>query len=135
MNNLIYAAAKTIAELMVKKFEKKVKRKKKKEAPPWKIRLTNKVNKLRKDFSVLTEGKNQKIRNIRIIAEMTKRYNPKKNPIKSCTEELKQDITAISHKIQQYTARCETYCQNKMFDENQGRFYGDLLNKKLPTVK
>ena len=99
-NNLIYAAAKTIAELMGKKFEKKVKRKKKKEAPPWKIRLTNKVNQLRKDLSILTEMKNQKIRNIKIIAEMTKKYNLEKNPIKSCIEELKQEITAISHKIQ-----------------------------------
>ena len=34
--NLIYAAAKTIAELIGKKFEKKLKRKEKKEAPPWK---------------------------------------------------------------------------------------------------
>ena len=60
---------------------------------------------------------------------MTKKYNLEKNPIKSCTEELKQEITAISHKIQQYTARCETYCQNKMFDENQRRFYEDLFDK------
>ena len=90
-NNLIYAAAKTIAELIGKKFEKKVKRKKKKEAPPWKIRLTNKVNQLRKDLSILTEMKTQKIRNVRIIEEMTKKYNLEKNPIKSCIEELKQE--------------------------------------------
>ena len=69
------------------------------------------------------------MRNIRIIAEMTKKYNLEKNPSKSCTEELKQEITAISHKIQRYTARCETYCQNKMFDENQGRFCGDHFDK------
>ena len=31
---------------------------------------------------------------------MTKKYNLEKNPIKSCIEELKQEITAISHKIQ-----------------------------------
>ena len=99
-NNLIYAAAKTIAEMMGKKFEKKVKRKKKKEAPPWKIRLTNKVNQLRKNLSILTEMKNQKIKNIRIMEEMTKKYNLEKNPIKSCTEDLKQEITSISHKIQ-----------------------------------
>ena len=97
---MIYEAAKTIAELMGRKFEKKVKRKKKKGGPPWKIRQTNKVNQLRKDLSILTEMKNQKIRNIRIIEEMTKKYNLEKNPIKSCTEELKQEITAISHKIQ-----------------------------------
>ena len=60
---------------------------------------------------------------------MTKKYNLEENPIKSCIEELKQEITAISHKIQQYTARCETYHQNKMFDENQRRFYGDLFDK------
>ena len=71
-----------------------------KEAPPWKIRLTNKVNQLRKDLSILTEMKNQKIRNIKIIAEMTKKYNLEKNPIKSCIEELKEEITAICHKIQ-----------------------------------
>ena len=98
-NNLIYAAAKTIEELMGKKFEKKVKRKKKKEVLPWKIRLTSKVNQLRKDLSILTEMKNQKIRNIRIIEEITKKYNLEKNPIKSCIEELKQEIAAISHKI------------------------------------
>ena len=68
-------------------------RKKKKEAPQWKIRLTNKVNQLRKDFSVLTEMKNQKIRNIRIIEEMIKKYNLENNPIKSCIEKLKQEIT------------------------------------------
>ena len=44
--------------------------------------------------------KNQKIRNIRIIEEMTKKYNLEKNPIKFYIEELKQEITAISHKIQ-----------------------------------
>ena len=102
---------------MGKKFEKKVKRKKKKEVPPRKIRLTNKVNQLRKDLSILTEMKNQKIRNIRIIEEMTKKYKLEKNPIKTCIEECKQEITAISHKVQKYTERCETYCQNRMFDE------------------
>ena len=40
INNLIYAAAKTIAEMMGKKFENKVKRKKKKEAPT----MENKAN-------------------------------------------------------------------------------------------
>ena len=43
--------------------------------------------------------KNQKIKNIKIIAEMTKKYNLEKNPVKSCIEELKQEITVISHKI------------------------------------
>ena len=128
-NNLICAAAKTMAELMGKKFEKKFKRRKKKEAPPWKIQLTNKVNQLRKDLSILTEMKNQRIGNIRIIQKMTKKYNLEKNPIKSCIEELKQEITAIAYKIQQYTARCEKYCQNKMFDQNQRIFYGDLFDK------
>ena len=42
----------------------------------------------------------QKIRSIKIIAEMTKKYKLEKNPIKSCIEELKQEITLISHKIQ-----------------------------------
>ena len=58
------------------------------------------MNALRKDLSIPTEMKNLKIRNIRIIAEMTKKYNLEKNPIKSCIEELEQEITAISQKIQ-----------------------------------
>ena len=33
------------------------------------------------ELSILAEMKNQKIRNIRIIAEMTKKYNLEKNPI------------------------------------------------------
>ena len=60
---------------------------------------------------------------------MTKKYKLEKNPIKSCIEEFKQEIAAISHKIQQYTAVCETFHQNKMFDENQRRFYVYLFDK------
>ena len=72
---------------MGKKFEKKVKRKKKKEAPPWKIRLTNKES--TKERPQCTDrNKNQKIRDIRIIEEMIKKCNLEKNPIKSCIEEL-----------------------------------------------
>ena len=65
---------------------------------------------------------------------MTKKYKLEKNPIKSWTEELKQEITAISHKIQQYTARCETYHQNKMMkikENSKGIFLTKIANSQM----
>ena len=80
-------------------------------------------------------NENQKIRNIRIIEEITKKYNLENNPIKSCIEEPKQEITAIAHKIQWYTARFETYHQNKMFDgikeDSMGIFLTEIANGQM----
>ena len=59
---------------------------------------------------------------------MERKYNLYNQPIKVKIEQLKQDISAIAHKSERYTTRCETYRQNKQFKENQKRFYEDLSN-------
>ena len=97
---MIYAAAKTIAELMGKKFEKKVEKEKERSTT-----MENKANqqsestKERPQCTDRNEKPEDK-KHVRIIEEMTKKYNLETNPIKSCIEELKPEITAISHKIQ-----------------------------------
>ena len=59
---------------------------------------------------------------------MERKYNLYNQPIKVKIEQLKQDISAIAHKSERYTTRCETYRQNKQFKENQKQFYEDLSN-------
>ena len=58
---------------------------------------------MRKDLSILTDQ--------RKIDEMERKYK------------LKQEISAIAHKIERYTTRCESHRHNKQFKENQKRFY------------
>ena len=41
-------------------------------------------------------------------------------------EELKQRITAIATKVRRYQALLESYTQNRLFENNQWRFYREL---------
>ena len=45
---------------------------------------------------------------------------------KTTTEELKQRITAIPAKVRRYQGRVDSYRQNRLFENNQRHFYGEL---------
>ena len=45
-------------------------------------------------------------------------------------EELKQRITAIAVKVRRYQARVDSYRQNRLFENNQRRFYRELDQKE-----
>ena len=45
---------------------------------------------------------------------------------KTTTEELKQRITAIPAKVRRYQGRVDSYRQNRLFENNQRQFYGEL---------
>ena len=41
-------------------------------------------------------------------------------------EELKQRITAIAAEVRKYQRRVDSYRQNRLFENNQRQFYGEL---------
>ena len=41
-------------------------------------------------------------------------------------EELKQRITAVATKVRTYQGRVDSYRQNRLFEDNQIQFYGEL---------
>ena len=54
-------------------------------------------------------------------------------------EELKQNLRAVSQKIKRYTERVEQYNQNRMFTNNEKRYYQELqgtecTSKAVPVV-
>ena len=66
---------------------------------------------MRKDLSILTDQRKIDEKDLSKIDEMERKYK------------LKQEISAIAHKIERYTTRCESHRHNKQFKENQKRFY------------
>ena len=54
---------------------------------------------MRKDLSILIEMKENRIKDQRKIDEMERKYKLYNQPIKVKIEQLKQEISAIAHKI------------------------------------
>ena len=78
---------------------------------------------MRKDLSILTDQRKIDEKDLSKIDEMERKYKLYNQPIKVKIEQLKQEISAIAHKIERYTTRCESHRHNKQFKENQKRFY------------
>jgi len=54
------------------------------------------------------------------------KYRTKDKGYDVVIEELKQNLRAVSQKIKRYTERVEQYNQNRMFTNNEKRFYQEL---------
>jgi len=64
----------------------------------------------------------------RIEAVIVKQYN-RNVCLKSAIEDAQQRLTAISHRLQRYTARTEQYKINRMFNTQPGRVYSNFRNQ------
>ena len=80
----------------------------------------------RKELSQLTEMKQGRLKNQKILEHLRKICWSKGKTLHEQIETLRQEISALSNKIERYTTRCEFYRQNKLFETNQKRFYDNL---------
>ena len=96
--------------------------------PPWKRRLKGKVLELQKDIGKVKEAMNRRY-NDRIRRKLEKKYNIKKKGFQPVLEELKQRLTATAAKIKRYEDRVKQYQQNRLFKNNQKRFYEEIQSK------
>ena len=94
--------------------------------PPWKRRIQNRINNMRKDISRLKELDAKNLKNKRLENVLTNKYQLNNKSIKQVIEELKQHVKALGKKIERYDNRIKHYHQNKMFQTNQKDLYKEL---------
>ena len=94
--------------------------------PMWKRRLQNKIKELRKDLPQLEASKDRDISNFRHWERLERKYRIRVKRLNVVTEELKQRITVIASKVRRYQGPVDSYSQNRIFENNQRQFYGEL---------
>ena len=122
--NLIQAASSLVGELL---GAKKITTKPKKE-PWWKRRIENDIELLRKDLSVIESWFSGRWKNRSKVKMdlLNRKYHLKKLGFKTAIETIKQRICSKATKVKRYNNRCQQFQQNKLFQNDQSRFYRSL---------
>ena len=92
----------------------------------WKRRLQNKIRELRKDLGQLEALKDKGISNFRHWERLERKYSIRVKRLNVVVEELKQRITAIAAKVRRYQGQVDSSTQNRLFENKQRQFYGEL---------
>ena len=107
LNRLVYVAAKTIEEHVMNE-----RRSDSRSIPPWKRRLKNNIETLRREVNQLSAAKRE---NGRLPQAVYRKYQLHSHNINHAIEHAKQRLTALSHRLQRYEARNEQYRINTLF--------------------
>ena len=92
----------------------------------WKRRLQIKIKELMKDVSQLEASKDRDINNFRHWGRLERKYSIRVKRLNVVIEELKQGIAAIAAKARRYQGRVDSYRENRLFENNQSKFYREL---------
>ena len=130
-NNLAYAGARLVVELMQVKIPKSNPSKQQPNIPPWKKRLEKQLVELRADLSKLSEMSANRLQNKRTKGKLNEKYKIQERGLNHVIEDVKQRVRAKSHKIQRYTNRNKGYQQNKLFQTNQSRLFNQLRGENM----
>ena len=128
LSNTMYAAATYVSELVGANKLPKIK----KEAW-WKRQLEGKLKELSRDLHFvknLREKRNIKKKHNHVLE---RKYNIRRKRLKIVREEMKQRIKAVGEKTKRFNSRINQYQQNRMFVNNQGRFFQQLNNEEEIT--
>ena len=120
LNDTFYACAAMVTRKLAKNWKQK-------EEQPWKRRLKTKVHEIQQDLSRVIEAKNIKY-NDRLRRKIEKKFNIRHKGYQLVIEELKQRLVAMAAKIKRYEDRVKQYQQNRLFENNQKRFYEEIRN-------
>nr|XP_037866951.1 uncharacterized protein LOC119628520 [Bombyx mori] len=137
LNNIIYATAKTLIIANGQKPFTPRTTIKPRSDPPWKRRIKNKLEDIRKELGRLVEIK-KGVNSRRLIKIKDKLYEKYKifsdMDHDKTVEVLSQRVKALAGRIKRYEDINKRKEQNKQFRENQHAFYRSLsANKKSPT--
>lgn len=117
-NALIYAAAKNAEEHLFTESHNE-----QRSMPPWKTRLTRKIDQLRKDVNRLTSARDN---NGRLNVRIRRKYRLTERRIDEAIEDAKQRLIALSHRLKRYEARNEQFMINRQFSTNPRKVYKKL---------
>ena len=104
--------------------------KSKQKEPWWKRRLEKQVKEMNQDLGRINTLLEKKPIKKKHSERLQRKYNMKMKGLKVVREEIKQRIKAKVGKITRYQNRLSQYQQNRMFNNNEGRFY-QRLNKEV----
>ena len=96
--------------------------------PSWQQRLQNKLTSLRCDLSRLVALQSGHLKAPAVIDQLYSIYLVNGDPLPVIIETLRQKITALSRKISCFIARSQGFYQNRMFSNDQRRFYSSLTS-------
>ena len=134
-NDLIYAAATVLTENPGVKTATNENKK----DPWWKRRLEGQIQQLRRDLSRLQQLKEGKMTKTRHREDIQKKYQLREKGVKHVIEELKLGIIAKAAKVRRYKERIKQFKQNRLFKEDQSRFYqeinGEERSNEVPNKK
>ena len=120
-NELFYAGAVVVTNRLGVRLNKAAKRKK---PMRWRC-FQNKIKQLWKDLSRLESSKDKEVSNLKHW-HTERKYSITVIALAATIEELRQRIIAIPEKVRKYQERADWFKQNRMFQDNQMQFYGEL---------
>ncbi|CAH2093004.1 unnamed protein product [Euphydryas editha] len=137
INDVIYAAAKTLIEANNQKpFNRSTTIKPFKD-PPWKARIKKKIDEIRKELGRLTESKNDRIgkKKQTTIKNLYNKYKIfDQQNLNNTIEILKQKVKMYAGRIKRYQDMNDRKTQNKLFRDNQHKFYRSIYSKNMNTT-
>ena len=98
-NNLAYAGARLVVELMEIKIPQNNPNKWQPNQPPWKTCLEKQLTELRADLSKLNEMSSRRLQNKKVRKELNERYRIQEKGLNHIIEDVKQRVKAKAHKI------------------------------------
>ena len=104
-----------------------------KNVPAARRRIDNEIKYYRKDLSRLTDIEN-KNHQIRAGEYLEKKYNITEKGTAVIREILKQKIKAANEKIKRFEEKSEQYRHNRLFNENQKKFYQERANAAVDKI-
>jgi len=135
INNLIYAAATIMIQILNKPSKRS---KNRRDVKFWKIRVQKQIGSWRKALSIITEtgtGSDNGKLNIKKRKIFKKYRVTNAREVAQLTETLKQKVQAKSQRIRRYEKRETQYSQSKMFKEDTKKFYRNLGLKIIEARK
>ena len=134
INQLLYAAASSVAEAVGARPRKPKSRKR--TQPKWKEKIEKEIQKLRGQLSLLNELENGSNVKEKKKKQLERKYNIKqKEDMKTAKETLKQQIQAKAQRIRRFEKRSRFFRQNKIFKEDAKKLYREMGKKQLHVNK
>ena len=90
---------------------------------------------MNKDFGRVSSLIDKKIVKKRYQDALQRKYGIKQKGLQIVKEEIRQRINAKTAKISRYQQRINQYQQNRMFKNNESRFYQNLIMMKGKIIK
>ena len=125
VNDLMYGGAALVTEMVGMRREQKEKKE-----PWWRRRLEDQVRQLNKDLRRINNLIQQKKIKKKHQDFLQRKYKMKHKSLQTVREEIKQRIAAKTGKIKRYQQRINQFQQNRLFVNNEGKFYQNLNAEK-----